>query len=268
MRLILFSGTHSRHLFIMSEVLKHCDEVLSIIMEREEVIPSVPKSLNNHDKLLFEKHFANRKRIEDKNYGDLHFEKVFENCKSLVVSHDELNSVKVANEVSDFRGDMAFIFGSGLILNPVFSALPKNKINIHLGLSPWYRGAATLFWPFYLLQPQFCGVTFHQISNEPDAGELIHQLVPRLELGDTIHDVGAKCIIEAKNDLHVFFNFWKLNQSFPSSKQKVSGRNWLQSDFHPSMLRIIYDLFDDKIVDLFLKGEISGRLPRLFSCIK
>lgn len=252
----------------MSEVLKHCDEVLSIIMKREEVIPSAPKSLHKHDELLFEKHFANRKRIEDKTYGDLHFEEVFVNGKTLVVTPDELNSVKVANEVANFQGDMAFIFGSGLIVDPVFSTLPKNKINIHLGLSPWYRGVATLFWPFYLLQPQFCGVTFHQISNEPDAGELIHQLVPSLEIGDTIHDVAAKCILQAKNDLQSLFDFWKLNESFPSRQQKISGRNWRQSDFHPSMLRIIYDLFDDKIVDLFLKGEITGKFPRLFSCIK
>ena len=61
----------------MSEVLKHCDEVLSIIMRREEDIPAVPQFLSKHDKLLFEMHFTNRKIIEHKNYGDLHFEEVF-----------------------------------------------------------------------------------------------------------------------------------------------------------------------------------------------
>ena len=30
----------------------------------------------------------------------------------------------------------------------------KLTINIHLGLSPWYRGSATLFWPSYNLEPR------------------------------------------------------------------------------------------------------------------
>ena len=49
-------------------------------------------------------------------------------------------------------------------------------------------------WPFYHLEPQFCGSTFHQISKQAD--ELIHQCVP--ELFDTIHDVGARAVIKAK----------------------------------------------------------------------
>ena len=31
----------------------------------------------------------------------------------------------------------------------------KKNLNLHLGLSPWYKGSATLFWPFYFLQPNY-----------------------------------------------------------------------------------------------------------------
>ena len=89
-------------------------------------------------------------------------------------------------EVKQFNADFCFIFGANLILDPVIENLPQNKINLHLGLSPWYKGAATLYWPFYNLKPQFCGVTFHQITKDADAGEIIHQCVPKLEYGDKI----------------------------------------------------------------------------------
>ena len=95
-----------------------------------------------------------------------------------------------------------------LILDPVIDQ-PSDKINIHLGLSPWYKGSATLYWPFYHLQPQFCGVTFHQITRQADAGEIIHQCVPVLEKGDKIHDVGVKCVIQAKTDLVKIISYWK-----------------------------------------------------------
>ena len=45
MKLLLFSGTHSRHLFVNREVLKYFDEALIIVMERESVLPQAPNNL-------------------------------------------------------------------------------------------------------------------------------------------------------------------------------------------------------------------------------
>ena len=39
-------------------------------------------------------------------------------------------------------------------------------------------------------------------------------------------------------------------------------------DFHASQLRVIYDLFDDKIVDSYLSGALGSRKPKLFSCLE
>jgi folate-dependent phosphoribosylglycinamide formyltransferase PurN len=73
----------------------------------------------------------------------------------------------------------------------------------------WYKGGATLYRPFYHLQPQFCGVTFHQITKEADAGEIIHQSVPIIAKGYKIHDVGAKCVLKAQQDSPKIIAHWK-----------------------------------------------------------
>ena len=57
MKLVLFSGDHPRHLFVNRELLKHFDETLVIVMQREEVLPKPPDDLSEHDKRLFEIHF-------------------------------------------------------------------------------------------------------------------------------------------------------------------------------------------------------------------
>ena len=145
--------------------------------------------------------------------------------------------------------------------------LPKNKINLHLGLSPWYKGAATLFWPFYFMSPQFAGITFHQITKKADQGEIIHQSVPNLEYGDTIHDVGIKCIFKAKQDVIKLINHYKKTNSFLGKYQKSDGRIWRVKDFHPSHLRLVYDLFDDDLVDQYLDGFLKQEKPNLFSCL-
>ena len=91
-------------------------------------------------------------------------------------------------------------FLPNLIKENIMNIMPKLSINLHLGLSPWYRGSATLFWPFYNLQPQFAGSTFHQIVNEPDAGDILHQTIPVLKKGDTLHEVAAKVVIQSTVD--------------------------------------------------------------------
>ena len=154
-----------------------------------------------------------------------------------------------------------------MIKAPLINILPENKINLHLGLSPWYKGAATLFWPFYFLQPQYAGITFHQIVEEADAGEIIHQSVPKLHKNDTIHDVGARCVEIASSQIKQLATQYIKNGFLKGQKQKTSGKLWLRSDFTPMHLRVIYDLYEDKIVDLYLKGNLSSKLPKIFNGI-
>ena len=267
MKAILFSGNHPRHLFVNKEILKHFNEVLVIVMEREELIPSPPDDVSPLDAALFSKHFTNRHLVEKHIYGDLCPEKVFCDVETSFIRPEQLNTPQIAKKVADFDADFCFIFGVDLILQPVINILPANKINLHLGLSPYYKGAATLFWPFFHLQPQFCGVTFHQITEQPDAGAIIHQSVPCLEYGDKIHDIGAKCVIKAKEDLSKIIQHFKLHFGFKGKIQKTSGRNWRSSDFHASHLRVVYQLFDDNIVDLHLSGNLTNKNPNLFTCI-
>ena len=60
MKLILFSGDHPRHLFVNKEVIKYFDNILVIVMQREELLPEPPKNICKHDKDLHIKHFSNR----------------------------------------------------------------------------------------------------------------------------------------------------------------------------------------------------------------
>lgn len=267
MKLVLFSGTHPRHLFVNREALKYFDDVLVIVMEREELLPRPPEDLTRHDRDLFTRHFVNRNKVEAAAYGNLSAKEVFDDYKAIYISPDRLNTKEVSSNISAFEPDFCFIFGVDLILDPVIDVLPRDKVNLHLGLSPWYKGGATLYWPFYHLRPQFCGATFHRITKQADAGEIIHQCVPKLEKGDKIHDVGAKCVLKAVDDLPKIFEHWLNEKHFKGKVQKTSGRNWRAVDFHASQLRVIYDLFDDDIVDAYLNGELGQREPTIFSCL-
>ena len=264
---VLFSGTHARHFFVHKNIIDAFDDVLVIVMQREELIPECPSGIAPVDAVNFQRHFDERNIVEKREYGELNSEDTFSGCEVHYVKPDALNSEQVVNLVRTFRPDMAFIFGCSLIKNDLFQALPHNKINLHLGLSPWYRGASTLFWPFYFLQPQYAGVTFHQITEKPDAGELIHQECPELFAQDGIHDVGARCVVNAADTARKLCRKFVMDGEFHGQIQKTTGRVWRGKDFYPMHLRVIYNLFDNDIVRSYLDGEADQTKPTLFSCL-
>ena len=44
---------------------------------------------------------------------------------------------------------------------------------------------------------------------------------------------------------------------------RYRGKLFLKKDWKPELLRNIYDLYDDKIVDLYLDKKISSHKPHL-----
>jgi len=268
MKVLLFSGNHSRHVFVHKAFCERYEVVGIVTMKREDEVPSPPISINKHDRDLFRLHFDKRYEVEKMIYGNLSNKVYKDVAPTMYIEPKELNTHKIADFVKGVNADVCFIFGVDLILSPVIEVLPKWKINFHLGLSPWYKGSATLFWPFYFLQPQFAGATIHQIVPQADAGEIIHQIVPQLEYGDGIHDVGAKVVVKALNETLGIFDLLKSKGTLPLFKQKSLGRLFLTRDFQPSHLRLIYDLYEDKIVDAYLNGDLNQRKPRLINGLR
>lgn len=264
---IFFLGDHPRHLYVLKNVVEIFEKVEVVIMKREKFMPVMPNNLADIDKKNFKKHFRDRKVIEKKYFGNININKDFNGINISLVKPENFNSKKICDLVKIFNPDLAFVFGTDIIKSPLIDLLPKNKINLHLGLSPWYKGAATLFWPFYHLLPQFSGVTFHQITSIPDAGEIIHQSCPRLYREDGIHDVSVRCVINAATDAKKIFKKFYIEKDLKGKKQISSGRVWRSNDFQIQHLRIIYNLFNNDIVKHFLEKKLSKAKPNLFSSL-
>ena len=265
LKILFIGGDHPRHLYYLNTIHQSFSVVGAVIEQRRigtnEKIPVPPSDITEHDKVNFVKHFSNRFNAEKNFFGN----PTIPTIPLLKIEKSELNSQNTSNFVRTNNPNVVLIFGSHLIKEPLLSSLPKHTINLHGGLSPRYRGTATMFWPFYFLEPNHVGTTFHYIVSEPDAGNVIHQSVPSLEKGDKIHDVACKTIIQASKDVIKLLEILEQNSEWKIFKQKGTGKNFLEQDFRPEHLRIIYDQFNDKIVDEFLGGQISPKPPNLFT---
>lgn len=261
MKLLIFAGSHRRHSSVVSRLLSLGLESLVISMSREDMLPKPPLGLIKLDEDNFIRHFKERALAEEKYFGSA--ETRNRNIESIQVLEKELNGAKVFEKVKQFKPSIVVIFGILLIKERLLSILPEQTVNLHLGISPEYKGAATLFWPFYMLEPQFAGYTLHKVTSKIDAGDILYQGVPELVNDDGIHDVGAKVVIIAAEALRDLVIAMVEEKEIKTVQQRRTGKLWLKKDFKPEHLRLIYNLYDNDIVKAYLSTEIQGRTPIL-----
>ncbi len=259
MKLLLLCGDHPRHRHVARQLMDRCDISGVVIQIREPVVVSAPRGLSEIDNLNFERHFEERRATEERFFG----EPELPDTPVLRVAADRLNNPEVARFVAEREADAALVFGTGLLKQPLLEALPRATLNLHLGLSPRYRGAATLFWPFYFLEPEWAGATFHYLVAEPDAGQIVHQVRPLLYRTDGIHDVGCRTVETAAEAAVRLIQRLDSVGTWMAHSQRGTGKNFLAGDFRAQHLRVIYQLFDNDIVRAYLDGELSSQTPKL-----
>ena len=87
----------------------------------------------------------------------------------LPISMGDLNYLNLNNLKNFYQATFILFFGSSYIKGKLVDFLIKKKaINIHMGVSPYYRGADCNFWALQDYKPQFVGATIHYLSKGLD----------------------------------------------------------------------------------------------------
>ncbi|TDX58937.1 formyltransferase family protein [Orenia marismortui] len=262
MKVVFLAGSHSRHLHL-AQRLYQADLLGGLLIEeRETFMPKPPNNIAEIDRQNFIRHFKERAEAENNFFGDI-AEEEFKEVSTIKVSKEELNSNRVKEWIKDLSPEVVISYGVHVIEDDLLAEFPEYSWNIHGGLSPWYRGCITLFWPFYFLQPNWAGMTVHYLSSKLDGGEIVHHSVPELKYGDGIHDVACRAVIQVSEDLIKIIKMLKQNEKLPKEKQRSNGKLFLGRDWQPHHLRLIYNQFDNDIVDYYLDGKLVSSNPPL-----
>src|SRR5690606_39404976 len=65
--------------------------------------------------------------------------------------------------------DVYVVFGASYIRGPLIDYLvARGAINIHMGVSPYYRGSSCNFWALYDGRPEYVGATIHKLSRSEE----------------------------------------------------------------------------------------------------
>jgi methionyl-tRNA formyltransferase len=154
------------------------------------------------------------------------------------------------------------LLGSSIITEPLLVDFDMRTINIHLGLSPYYRGTATNFWPLVNGEPECVGATIHLATLSVDAGPIIRQRRPPMEPEDGSHDIGCKALIEGTNAMRDAISDYA-SGTVDLVPQSGGGQLYKSSDFHPGAVEEMRRRFADGLIPEYLshKAERDAAFP-------
>ena len=209
-RVIIISANELRHKFFRRKIALFKNVNIKLCLAERNSSRQYYKVIKSKKFTKIEKkHFIERQNNEKKYFNK--FLKTNLEVKNLkIIDRGEFNkNTSLINEIFKINPDLIISYGCSIIKKPIITKFKKKFINIHLGLSPYYRGSATNFWPLVNNEPQFLGVSFLKIDDGVDTGSIIHQIRPDLQSKDNVHDIGNKLIIKTLKVLEKLVSNYK-----------------------------------------------------------
>ena len=193
MKVALLTSDSLRHKYIAHSLAKRLDLAL-IIAEKKSPAITNTDSLSEEDAEFIKNHFLKRQNSEVEYFGA--FTNFPTNSKLLKLDHGSINSKEVKAKIAESEVDYMLLFGTSIIKEELLNIYPGRIINLHLGLSPYYRGSATNLFPYYYNEPECVGGTIHLATSEVDKGAILYQFRPDIDPNDSLHDIGNNVILK------------------------------------------------------------------------
>ena len=134
------------------------------------------------NKNIIKKYFLKFLDLKNKIFKKEFVNKNNKNIKTLPILNGELNKLSLSYLDNFLKSDIYIVFGSSYIKGELIDFLVKKKaINIHAGVSPYYRGTDCNFWALYDGNPHLVGSTIHLLSKGLDNGPMLYHAMSNLK---------------------------------------------------------------------------------------
>ena len=255
-KLVLLTGNELRHEFFRKYIaIQKNINVLSTYCESEKdnLVNQVQKDKNENK--LRSIHLEQRKNTENDFFG-VFCKTIEDKSNPIFIERGEINKKTYVNNIRDLNPDIIISYGCSIIKSDLINTYKGRFINIHLGLSPYYRGSGTNFWPFVNKELQFVGTTFMYIDEGIDTGKIIHQIRANFNVNDNIHQVGNRLIKDSVIEcFNLIKHFDSLVEMQPIIQKTDNLKYYRKKDFSENSINIAYDNVENGMIRDYLKNK-------------
>ncbi|BBD09318.1 formyltransferase family protein [Desulfovibrio ferrophilus] len=197
MNITVFTSNQPRHMALIESLAEIADTVYAI-QECNTLFPGRVKGFFKRSQTM-QQYFTRVLEAEHKIFGTHRFGPA--NVHQMPMSAGDLNMINMEALSPALAADQFIIFGSSWIKAPLIDKLiAKQALNIHMGISPYYRGSSCNFWAPFDGHPEYVGATIHYISKGLDSGDMLYHALPPAEDTDPF-ELGMLAVRSAHNSL-------------------------------------------------------------------
>ena len=242
MKITIFTSNNLRHNYLINTFSKHFKEIY-VFQETRSLFPGQYNSHYNKSKFI-KKYFDKVQKAQLKFFGNKNFYVNSKNVNIVPLSYGDLNLISIEKYPEFFKSNYYIVFGSSYIKKGLLKFLKKNKaINIHMGLSPYYRGTDCNFWALYDGNFDKVGATIHLLSSKLDGGKIIDYGYPNKKFKNPFDysmsvtkNVVAKLIKVLKRKK---INFWQLKKQNKKNEVRYSTKK----EFSEAIVKKFFNKF-------------------------
>jgi phosphoribosylglycinamide formyltransferase-1 len=261
-RVVLLTGSELRHSFVRKAIA--LSEGVSVIRSycegTEKSLLHFVESVDGGADTARARHLAARQQSE-RDFLAAFVALAPDHSTPIFIAKGDINGPGHADDVAELHPDMLACYGGSLIRGPLLARFEGRFLNVHLGLSPYYRGAGTNFWPLVRGEPEFVGATFMHIDAGIDTGRVIHQIRARVFPGDTPHQIGNRLIVDMALVYADIVSKFSILPDMTQLPEPADVSVYRQKDFTEASAQEVARQFAEGLVDRYLR-EIEQRALR------
>lgn len=103
----------------------------------------------------------------------------------------DIHHTSVIQKLQDIKPDLLLVHGASILKESIL-ATSKLALNLHWGLSPYYKGVRCTEYALVNWDPWNIGVTIHELASQIDGGRILAQMRPEILPSDTAHRINMK----------------------------------------------------------------------------
>jgi hypothetical protein len=279
MKIVLFTRTGFHHTYFINR-LQEKFEISCVVREgypqirKEGAVASLMKSVLRKDGPGEKGDEAFLRKFVEKNSAGFRFHRILKDylrspfdlvvekpgVKCVDVRCGGINGSGFASFLSELKPDIIAVLGSSVISPEIIAVPSRMMINIHSGLSPYYRGTWSYGWPIVNNEPEYIGVTVHRIDPGIDTGDIIFQTRPLLEPDDDLNRIFLKVISQGVELAGEAMERIITDSVRQHPQPPNVGRLYLTRDFNSAAARLCLSRLEDGVIAGYLarKDEVDA----------
>lgn len=252
-RVIILTSTFLRHQYVVNYLAQRMN-VVGVWQEEKSFQPlSYADTVDDED--VISRHFMARDEAERVYFGQHDQLRVDGDVIHRKIAPGKINDPAEVEQMLALKPTLILVYGTGLIKKVILEPFSHRIINIHLGLSPYYRGSGTNFWPLVNREPEYVGATIHYLDEGIDTGPILAHTRPKIEVGDGSHDIGNKTIQAAAKTLAEAALVHESKGMIDGVPQIMRGRLYQRKDFSADAVQRLYHNFETGMIEEYLADK-------------